>query len=69
MPNKRFLIGVLVLMIVFNMMLYPFLPEQVAVHWSIQGVPDSFAQKSIAVLLLPMLMLGIMLLSRLMMSQ
>ena len=68
MSNKRFLIGVLALMIVFSAVLYPFLPEQVPVHWSIQGVPDSFAHKSIAVLLLPMLTLGIMLLSRLMMS-
>ncbi|MCB9460261.1 MAG: SdpI family protein [Anaerolineaceae bacterium] len=65
MSSKRIPIVVSILMIVFSLIIYPFLPEQVAVHWSIQGVPDTFAHKSIAVLLIPSLMLALLLIGRL----
>lgn len=68
MPNKWVAMGVLFLMLVVSLMLYPFLPEQVPVHWSIQGIADSFAHKSIAVFLLPILTLVILLLARLTMT-
>ncbi|MCA9902709.1 MAG: SdpI family protein [Anaerolineae bacterium] len=56
-------------MLLISLMLYPSLPDQVPVHWSIQGKPDSFAPKALAVLLLPALTLILLLVGRLSMTR
>ncbi|MCC6614079.1 MAG: SdpI family protein [Anaerolineae bacterium] len=65
MPTKRLTIAVVGLMLLISLILYPSLPEQVAVHWSIQGAPDTWMDKALAVLLLPIMTLALLLIGRL----
>jgi uncharacterized membrane protein len=43
---------------------YPGLPEQLVVHWGIDGQPDGYAPKWFASLMFPVFMLGMILLQR-----
>jgi uncharacterized membrane protein len=45
--------GVVVVMVLLGGVLYPLLPEQMAVHWNASGEADGTAAKPIAVLLMP----------------
>jgi len=55
MSNKVFSLTIVGMMILISLILYPSLPEQVTVHWTVQGTPDTFAPKTIAVWLVPAL--------------
>jgi uncharacterized membrane protein len=54
-PDKRDLAGgaVVLLMAVASVVLYPRLPEEMAVHFSAAGRPDSYLPKPLAVAMLP----------------
>lgn len=63
MSNKTFPGAVVAAMLLIGLMLYPFLPEQIPIHWNIHGQIDGMANKAVAVFLLPvitMLLLVIM---------
>jgi uncharacterized membrane protein len=45
--------GVVAVMLLLGGVLYPLLPEQMAVHWNASGEADGTAAKPIAVLLMP----------------
>jgi uncharacterized membrane protein len=46
----------LLLVVIGTAISYPYLPEQVAVHWNYKGVPDRFENKSYGVFMLPIIM-------------
>jgi uncharacterized membrane protein len=56
---------VCLLPIILSLVLYADLPEQIAVHWSGTGSPDSFVPKSLAAFGLPFLFLAVNLFSKL----
>ncbi|MES2536922.1 MAG: DUF1648 domain-containing protein [Pseudomonadota bacterium] len=58
-PGYPFLLSFLIaaLSIVVSLSVFSQLPDTVAVHWNINGEPDGFASKIIAMFLLPALML------------
>src|SRR5690606_35814971 len=45
-----------------GVMVYPTLPEQVAIHWNLEGEPDDYGSRFYGVFGLPLLTLGIYLL-------
>jgi uncharacterized membrane protein len=51
--QKTIAAGVVAVMLLLGGVLYPLLPEQMAVHWNASGEADGTAAKPIAVLLMP----------------
>lgn len=49
---------VIVLPIIFGLIVWDTLPEQMAIHWSVNGNPDAFAGAAFAVLFLPLFLLS-----------
>lgn len=45
--------------IIFGLLVYDKLPDQVAIHWGPAGTADGFADKFVAVVLLPFLLAGV----------
>lgn len=63
--NKKIIIisSVLILLpILAGLILWNSLPEQIAVHWNINNVPDGFASKAMAVFVIPIFILALHLL-------
>ncbi|MEH7333018.1 SdpI family protein [Neobacillus drentensis] len=57
MKRNWFGLFLLIIIIIGTCISYPYLPEQIAVHWNYKGVPNSFADKSFGAFLLPGIML------------
>ncbi len=53
-----FLIALLAV-VISSVLIYPSLPDKIAVHWNLGGEADRFLNKTIGVFLLPILGLGI----------
>jgi uncharacterized membrane protein len=56
--QKTVAAGVTVALVVLGGVLYPSLPERMAIHWSAGGTADGTAPKLVAVLLLPAVVVG-----------
>ncbi|MCJ8008661.1 SdpI family protein [Lederbergia wuyishanensis] len=58
---KRHWFGLIILVIIvfITCISYPFLPEQIGMHWNYKGVPDDFADKSYAAFVFPGITLGV----------
>jgi len=52
-------IGAVMLAWAFSVWAYPSLPERVATHWGISGSADGWSNKSILVIVFPLVMLGL----------
>lgn len=63
MKRQWFGLFLLLLVVIGTCFSYPYLPEQVGVHWNYKGVPDQFGNKSYGVFLLPVIMLVLYLLT------
>lgn len=57
MKKHWFGLFLLVLIVIGTAISYPYLPEQVGIHWNYKGVPDDFVQKSYGSFFLPGIML------------
>ncbi len=58
--RKWIIPGLMVLAaVVMGAISYPYLPEQVAIHWNAAGEPDNFASKEFALILMPVIMIFI----------
>ncbi len=57
--KSRYALIVIALMLIFGVIMLPMLPNQVPVHWGIDGQPDRYADKLTAILLMPAI--GVML--------
>lgn len=51
--------AVILLPVIFGLIVWNRLPEEIPIHWNINGEADSFAGKTMAVILLPAFMLAI----------
>lgn len=49
---------IILLPLLFGLIVWNDLPEQMAIHWGVNGTPDGFASKALSVLLLPLLLLA-----------
>ena len=49
---------IILLPIIFGVLLFEKLPEQIAMHWGVSGEPDGFAPKWVAVFVLPVILLA-----------
>lgn len=61
---KSFAPAVIGAMILISLMLYPFLPEQLPIHWNLEGNLDAMAHKAAAVILMPVITIFVLLLMR-----
>lgn len=50
-------IGLILLTLIYSLILYPFLPEKIPLHWNLRGEPDGWGEKLWATWLLPGTML------------
>ncbi len=50
---------IILLPIAVGLILWNQLPEQVATHWNIEGVPDGYSSKAMAVFLFPFILLAV----------
>ncbi|MGI6105528.1 MAG: SdpI family protein [Raoultibacter sp.] len=50
--------------IIFSVVVYSSLPEQIAIHWNSAGTPDNYAHKAVAAFGLPVVFLAINLFSK-----
>jgi uncharacterized membrane protein len=57
MKRLWFGLSLLIISLIATCISYPYLPEQLPVHWNFKGVPNSFMDKSAAAFLLPGIML------------
>ncbi|MDN3017085.1 SdpI family protein [Paenibacillus sp. BSR1-1] len=57
MKKNWFGLFLLIIIIIGTCISYPYLPEQIAVHWNYKGAPNSYADKSFGAFLLPGIML------------
>lgn len=57
MKKHWFGLILLALIIIGTAISYPYLPQQVGIHWNYKGVPDDFVQKSYGAIFLPGIML------------
>lgn len=57
MKRPWFGLLILVITVIGTFISYPYLPQQVAVHWNYKGAPDSFEQKSYGAFILPGIMI------------
>lgn len=48
-----------VLPVVIGLILWDQMPEQVAIHWGLNGEPDSYGHKAVAVFVLPVVLLAV----------
>jgi len=53
---------IILFVIIFSILVYPSLPEQVPSHWNAEGIIDAYSSKNFAVLFFPGLILAIYLL-------
>ncbi|ULT54459.1 SdpI family protein [Neobacillus drentensis] len=63
MKKYGFGLAVLIMSIIVTFISYPYLPEQIAVHWNYKGVPDDFDHKSFGLFLFPGIMFVLYLLT------
>jgi uncharacterized membrane protein len=57
MKRHWFGLFLLVIVVIGTCIAYPYLPQQVAVHWNYKGAPDDFGQKSFGAFVLPGIMI------------
>jgi uncharacterized membrane protein len=57
MKRHWFGLFLLVIVVIGTCIAYPYLPQQVAVHWNYRGAPDDFGQKFSGAFLLPGIMI------------
>jgi uncharacterized membrane protein len=57
MKRPWFGLLILVITVIGTFISYPYLPQQVAVHWNYKGAPDDFDQKSYGAFILPGIMI------------
>lgn len=58
---KKLIISSIIILcpIMIGLVLWDRIPEQVPIHWNIEGVPDDYAHKAFAVFALPAFLLGV----------
>ncbi|MBS4196688.1 SdpI family protein [Lederbergia citri] len=59
MKRHWFGLFLLIIVVLITCISYPYLPEQMGIHWDYKGVPNSFTNKSYAAFLFPGIMLGL----------
>ncbi|WP_141603955.1 SdpI family protein [Terrilactibacillus laevilacticus] len=63
MKKHWFSLLLLIFTIIVTCISYPYLPQQIAVHWNYRGIPDSFSHKSFGAFVIPVIMLVLYLVS------
>jgi uncharacterized membrane protein len=60
MRSRWFGLVVAALAVVVSVLAYPRLPETVATHWNLRGVPDGYSSRFWALAMMPLVMFGMM---------
>lgn len=58
-------LGIIAAAVIISIIVYGRMPEQVAIHWDIQGNADRYASKPLALFMLPVVMLAVLILNKL----
>ncbi len=59
LTSNKYFYALILLMLIFGILAYPQLPEQVPIHWGLDGQPDRWGDRLLAILLMPALLLVI----------
>jgi len=62
MKKEIFPIFLMAFVIIFSILVYPSLPDQIPSHWNAQGEIDAYSSRNFAVLFFPSLIIGVYLL-------
>ncbi|WP_459500918.1 DUF1648 domain-containing protein [Bacillus sp. C1] len=57
MIKYKYMIGIFFSCLLFTLFLYPYLPNELAVHWNQSGEPNEYAKKQIVVVFIPCLII------------
>ncbi|KMY54408.1 hypothetical protein AC623_11085 [Bacillus sp. FJAT-27231] len=63
MKRNWFGLCIVMLSLIGTYISYPYLPEQIAVHWNYKGAPDSYSPKSLGVLIFPIIIIALYILT------